>query len=195
MSQGPSKKDLLRRYLEQNGSEPNPRNDTLDRLAMKREVLKWEKEQKEEAEQTRREFLEYQQSERMKRLNSETSSGRIALAKGSQAGLELPEPQLIREMFAAQESRRQMERDKARMEAQRRRMQENYSQQQQEQIRWIPPPPPPPPPLSSEQMSALQLSYEGALRRAASLVIPSKPKPPDIPMAPDTRKRKIILRD
>ena len=101
MSQGPSKKDLLRRYLEQNGSEPNPRNDTLDRLAMKREVLKWEKEQKEEAEQTRREFLEYQQSERMKRLNSETSSGRIALAKGSQAGLELPEPQLIREMFAA----------------------------------------------------------------------------------------------
>ena len=211
-----NKSTILRRYLEQNNfrSMDDPitmqQGVELERLKalydsptdFRREVLKWEAEQKEKTEKERKQVLDKAQAERERRFYSgDTASGQIALAKGKQAQMGIEELRAIKADFERLKEQRARERMMA--------LEGNLQTEQKENWRAA---------IEQSAIDAFrQLNMRERIQRETearyrSLYDPEalareyqqvnlspQPKPtrkePDIPMAPPTNKRRIKLRD
>lgn len=198
-----NKVNLLRNYLAQNGltgfDSPISYDQGVELQRLQtllqapeqfmKAVLEWEAEQKKKEEDERKQFLDQLEAERNERYYSQRTAERIALAKGKQAqksNLELAvikqnyeriEEQRRKQQIAALKRRiEQEEQEEKEKRIWRVRFQEQY--RDPEILEW--------PGQRSNRVPPKNIPVE---------VKPPEPKQPDIPMAPDTRKRRIKLRD
>lgn len=210
------KVNLLRDYLATNGitqfDSPISYNQgvELDRLRMlfqspeqfKKAVLEWEAERKQKEENERKKFLDQLEAERNDRFyNNNKAAEQIALARGKQAQKSNLELAAIKQAYEDMEEERKQARMAA-LEQQKRKQEENRRADeiiwrarlegdgQEERTRR---------PIYAEWMREEQWLRPGRIvERRGDMPVevkPPKPKEPDIPMAPDTKKRRIKLRD
>lgn len=183
----------------------------------KKAVLEWEAEQREQEEDKRKQFLDQLEAERNDRFyNNNKAAEQIALARGKQAQKSNLELAMIKQTYDSMEEKRKLARIQA-IEQQKREREENRRaneliQRARPENDW------------QEERTRRQIyeerlwrereedfirrsfgqrpdwrielagEFDTKIPQPATTTLP-KQEQPDIPMAPDTKKRRIKLRD
>src|SRR3990167_4964524 len=198
-----NKSTILRRYLEQNNfrsmDDPITMQQCveLERLKalydsptdFRREVLKWEAEQKEKTEKERKQVLDKAQAERERRFYSgDTASGQIALAKGKQAQMGIEEQRARERMMALEGNLQTEQKENWRAAIEQSAIDAFRQLNMRERIQ-----------RETEARYRSLYDPEALAREYQQVNLSPQPKPtrkePDIPMDPPTNKRRIKLRD